>query len=146
MKKLSPISQKIVAIAIIVFGIVIVGLQWWKGETYQRLSERGVAVSGIVVEEIGHPGSRRNGVRSWTEADVTYQVDAKTYTERVREGRPYSAGDTIELRYLPEDPSVSADSEVLKDSQEWDSYVQRYALAVICILGGFFILINARKT
>lgn len=146
MKRPSPASQRIVAGAIIVFGIVIVGLQWRKGETYQTLSERGVATLGTVVKEIGHSGSRRNGVSSWTEVDITYKVEEATYTERIREGRPYNTGDTIKLRYLPEDPSVSADSEVLKDSQEWDSYVQRYALAVICILGGFFILINARKT
>ena len=146
MKKLPPTTQKIVAGAAIVFGLVVVGLQWQKGEMYRKLSERGVAVSGIVVREIGLPGSRRSGTSSWTETDVTYEVEEKTYTERVREGRPYTAGDVIELRYLPEDPSISADNEVLKDVQDWSSYVQRYAFAVICILGGIVMLINARKT
>lgn len=101
-------KQWLIVLVLVVDGVGLTAFGWSRISTSQELSERGVEVSGKVLDHSSeHYSKRSTSYRLTVEFSPTnlatmtktLTVDGNTYRAAVKQG-------TVPVRYLPEDPDT----------------------------------------
>jgi hypothetical protein len=116
-----------ITFAIVAIVFVVTGGIFWIGTSFasqfQQLEEKGVETKAVIVDRnsVTHRGRRGSTSRSYSvtyrysTGEISYtaeqQVSPGTYTR-------LHVGDDVVIRYLPDDPSVSALSGEYRDDRE----------------------------
>ncbi len=129
-------ERKPATITLLVIGIFFVGMAVYAGASAAILAARGVATTATVLDH--------QRMRSGTWTDVRFVLpDGHTVTAALEQSLDsYTLGETIPVRYDPENPGLVADERALHDMA---MPAVAGGMAALCLLGAaltWFRVIN----